>query len=65
MQLTQWLDREKGRTAALAAHIGVSPSAVSQWRSNGVPVVHMKAVRDFTDGAVSLEELVPESPAKV
>lgn len=61
MQLTKWLDGEKGRTAALASHIGVSPSAVSQWRSNGVPVVHMKAVRDFTRGAVTIEEVVRES----
>lgn len=60
MNLTSWLAAEKGRSAALAAHFGVSPAAVSQWRKNGVPLVHMKAVREFTAGAVTLEEMVPE-----
>lgn len=60
MMLNEWLAAEKGRSAALAAHFGVSPAAVSQWKSNGVPLAHMKAVRDFTGGAVTLEEMVPE-----
>lgn len=59
MTLNDWLASEKGRAAALAAHFGVSPAAVSQWKVNGVPVGNMKAVRDFTGGEVSLEDMVP------
>jgi DNA-binding transcriptional regulator YdaS (Cro superfamily) len=60
MDLTAWLEAEKGRAAAMAAHFNVSPAAVSQWKKNGVPLDNMKAVRDFTGGAVTLDELVPE-----
>jgi DNA-binding transcriptional regulator YdaS (Cro superfamily) len=61
MDLTTWLETEKGRSAALAAHFGVSPAAVSQWKKNGAPMDKMKAVRDFTEGEVTLEEMVPEA----
>jgi DNA-binding transcriptional regulator YdaS (Cro superfamily) len=61
MDLNTWLAAEKGRAAALAAHFAVTPAAISQWKSNGVPVAHMKAVRDFTGGEVTLEEMVPPS----
>jgi DNA-binding transcriptional regulator YdaS (Cro superfamily) len=61
MNLTKWLEAEKGRSAALAAHFNVTPAAVSQWKHNGVPLGHMKAVRDFTGGEVTLDELVPAS----
>ena len=60
MNLTAWLEAEKGRSAALAEHFGVSRAAVSQWKSNGVPLDHMKSVRDFTGWVVTLEEMVPE-----
>jgi DNA-binding transcriptional regulator YdaS (Cro superfamily) len=63
MDLTTWLEAEKGRSAALADHFNVSPAAVSQWKKNGVPLDNMKAVRDFTGGAVTLEEMVPEASA--
>lgn len=61
MDLKTWLEAEDGRGAALAAHFDVSPGAISQWKDNGVPLKRMKAVRDFTGGAVSLEEMVPEA----
>jgi DNA-binding transcriptional regulator YdaS (Cro superfamily) len=64
MDLTKWLKDGTGRAAALAKHIGVSPAAVSQWKTNGVPLAHMKAVRDFTNGEVTLEEMVPEPAVK-
>lgn len=64
MDLTKWLKDETGRAAALAKHIGVSPAAVSQWKTNGVPLAHMKAVRDFTGGEVTLDEMVPEPVVK-
>jgi len=66
MNLNTWLEAEKGRSASLALHFGVSPAAISQWKRNGVPLDNMKAVRDFTEGAVTLEEMVPEAePTKV
>jgi hypothetical protein len=61
MDLTTWLEAEKGRSAEMAAHFKKTPAAVSQWKINGVPVGLMKAVRDFTRNAVTLEEMVPES----
>ncbi len=63
MKLTEWLEAEPGRATALAAHFNVSRAAVSQWKANGVPLAHMKAVRDLTGGAVTLEEMVPEPSA--
>lgn len=65
MNLNTWLDNEAGRAAKLANHFGRSASAVSQWRKNGVPVDFMKSVRDFTGGAVTLEEMIPEAKEKV
>ncbi len=64
MDLTSWLEAQKGRASSLAAHFGRSRAAVSLWKSKGVPVDLMKAVRDFTGGAVTLEDMVPE-PAVV
>lgn len=69
MKLSTWLDAERGRLTALADHFFLTQSAVSQWRGNGVPSARMKAVRDFTGGAVSLDEMLPDPdwpyPAKV
>lgn len=45
---------------ALTQHFGLTPSAVSQWRSNGVPSGRMKAVREFTNGAVTLDDMLPD-----
>lgn len=45
----------------MAAHFNVSPAAVSQWKTNGVPLANMKAVRDYTCGEVTLEEMVPDA----
>jgi DNA-binding transcriptional regulator YdaS (Cro superfamily) len=63
MTLTDWLSQESGRMTALAAHFALTPSAVSQWRTNGVPPSRMKAVREFTAGAVTLDDMVPEPQA--
>jgi DNA-binding transcriptional regulator YdaS (Cro superfamily) len=60
MNLNQWLDGEAGRTTKIASHFGRTKGAITQWRTNGVPVGLMKAVRDFTNGEVSLEEMVPD-----
>lgn len=58
MNLKQWLDKERGRYAALAAHLGISASRMSQIAEDGVPDKYKLAVRDFTKRAVSLESLV-------
>lgn len=63
MDFVTWIEAEKGRATALAAHLKRTPAAISQWKQNGVPVDLMKAVRDFTGGAVSLDEMVPEPKA--
>lgn len=60
MNLNQWLDGEVGRSARLAELFGVTAAAVTQWRTNGVPTGRMKAVRDFTAGEVTLDEMIPE-----
>lgn len=56
--LKAWLDEERGRYTALSTHLGVSVGRVSQMADDGVPVKYMERVRDFTDGAVSLEAMV-------
>lgn len=56
--LKAWLDEERGRYTALAAHLGVSKGRVSQMANDGVPSKDMLAVRDFTGGEVSLEAMV-------
>jgi hypothetical protein len=58
MNLKQWLDEERGRCTALAAHLGVSVGRVSQMAADGVPPKFMFSVRDFSGGAVSLESMV-------
>jgi DNA-binding transcriptional regulator YdaS (Cro superfamily) len=59
MDLSDWLDSGRGRLAEMAAHFRVTQSAVCQWRTNGVPPARMKAVRDFTGGEVTLEDMLP------
>ena len=58
MELKTWLDQERGRYAALAEFLGISAGRMSQIAVDGVPVKFMTAVRDFTEGAVTLEEMV-------
>jgi len=58
MKLKTWLDAERGRAKALADHLNVSIARVSQMSQDGVPPKYMLAVRDFTDGNVTLEALV-------
>lgn len=61
MTLIEWLDAGRGRSTALATHFALTQSAVSQWRTNGVPLGRMKAVREYTRGAVTLDEMLPDS----
>lgn len=61
MKFADWLDAGRGRLTAVASAFGLTPGAVSQWRESGVPVARMKAVRDLSNGEVTLEDMVPES----
>lgn len=58
MELKTWLDGERGRYAALAQHLGLTTGRISQMADDGVPVKYMQGVRDFTSGAVTLEDMV-------
>ena len=60
MKLPEWLAAVPGRTTAMAEHFGITPAAVVQWKTNGVPVNRMRAVRAFTRRAVTFDEMVPE-----
>lgn len=62
--LKTWLSQERGRAKALAAHIGVSKARMSQMVSGGVPRDYLIAVRDFTQGEVSLESLLRRPAVK-
>ena len=50
-----------GRNARMVKHFGLTPGAITQWRSNGVPPQRMKAVRTFAAGDVSLEDMLPDA----
>ena len=60
MDLKQWLEAERGRHAALAAHLDLSPGRITQIADDGVPAKYMLIVRDFTGGAVTLEDMVSQ-----
>jgi hypothetical protein len=60
MTLSEWLSQESGRMTAMAERFGVNKTAVWGWKVHGVPTARMKAVRDFTGGAVTLEDMVPD-----
>lgn len=64
MRFEDWLDAERGRLTRVAAHFQVSPSAVSQWRVNGVPVDSMLGLHEFTGKEVSLEEMLERPPTR-
>lgn len=49
-----------GSQAALAKALGVTPMAISHWKSRGVPVPRCKAIEELTHGAVQRHELRPD-----
>jgi len=65
MHLHTWLKQETGRAAEMARHFSVTESAVNYWANQGVPVRRMKAVREYTANAVTLDEMVPEPESAV
>ena len=64
MNLKSWLEAERGRSKALAEPLGVSAGRITQMADDGVPPKFMFAVRDFTEGAVSLESLIEDRTQK-
>lgn len=58
MNFGQWLDAERGRQSRVAETFNVSLSAVSQWRTNGVPRDRILEVHEITEREVSIEELL-------
>jgi DNA-binding transcriptional regulator YdaS (Cro superfamily) len=61
MRFSEWIKASPGRATAAAEFFRVSASAISQWARDGVPVGRMKAVRSFTGGEVTLDDMVPEA----
>ena len=57
-KLQIWINAERGRASALATRLKVSRSRISQITEDGVPTKYMLAIRDFTDGEVTLEDMV-------
>lgn len=49
-----------GSQNALAALLGVSKAAVSQWKDQRVPAEHCPLIEQATKGAVKCEELRPD-----
>lgn len=60
MNLKTWLDAERGRRAALAARLQVTPGRVTQIADGAIPAKFMIEIRDFTGGVVTLESMVQE-----
>jgi hypothetical protein len=60
MELHQWLDQPEnaGKAAWLADQLARSKTAVSLWRTEGVPMPLMQRVSDLTDGAVTIEAML-------
>lgn len=65
MNFKSWLDEERGRYTAVAAHLGVTVGRVSQMADDGVPPKYMFQVRDFTKNAVTLESMVQHRTKQV
>ena len=65
MNLKTWCEAVAGRQAALAEHLKVSASAVSQAVNDGrrVPPDWYRGIVEFTSGDVDFDDLVPKAVA--
>lgn len=63
MTYTEWLDAERGRSLALATHMGKSKAAITLWRKDGVPMPLMREVSAFTGNDVTVQELLDHALA--
>lgn len=61
MELLNYVKAQRGRSAKLAAEVGVKPVMVSQWASGKkpVPIARCAALEKATGGAVTRQELRP------
>ena len=61
MELSIWVEQERGRQAGRAQHLGVKPPVVAGWisRRRPVPISHGAAIEQFTGGAVKRQQLFP------
>lgn len=59
--LKSWLKAERGRSSALARHLGVPPSFVVKISEGErpIPVAHGAAIEQFTGGHVTRREMFP------
>ena len=62
MELKEWLSKERGRQAAIARHLSISPVTVGEWsrKERPIPVAHMAAIEAFTDGLVTRRDMRPD-----
>ena len=60
MELHTWLEQPEnsGKAAWLADQLGRSRTAVSLWRTEGVPMPLMRRVSELTAGVVSVEAML-------
>lgn len=67
MSLKEWIQKERGRQAALAKHLGVSPPNVVAWcvGDKPIPMIHAAGIEIFTGGAITRRELFPDTWHKV
>lgn len=55
-ELTAYFKANRGKQRELAAHLGLYPSTVSQWKS--VPAKYARKISEFT--GIPVERLCPE-----
>lgn len=61
--LKQWIKAQRGRSTALAKHLGVPQPFVDKM-GNGerpVPLAHAAAIEQFTRGEVSRRDMFPDT----
>ena len=54
-----------GGRRELATALGVSPSAIGNWKARGVPVEHCAAIERLAGGRVTRRDLRPEDWARL
>ena len=61
MKLNDWMNKERGRSLAVARVLGVTPPVVSDWSQGkkAIPAQHCKAIVQFTAGEVTCQEMRP------
>ena len=61
MKFKDWVNIQRGRSLAVARHLGVTQPVVSDWVSEkkAIPALHCRAILDFSAGAVTCQEMRP------